>query len=107
MSKITKRAAALLFLGILLLLLAVRIWIGHEKSYFHMDEAYSYGLMNYDRLNITDNPDFLNEWHDSSYYADYLEVGSDELSDWTPVYENQKNDVHPPLYYCFLRRQRR
>ena len=27
----------------------------------------------------------------------------DELKDYSPVYANQKNDVHPPLYYLLLR----
>ena len=26
-----------------------------------------------------------------------------KFGDFTPVYENQKNDVHPPLYYLLLR----
>ena len=68
-----------------------------------MDEAYSYGLMNAERLNITDNPDFSNTWHTNQYYLDYLEVNQEEKNNWLPVYENQKNDVHPPLYYFLLR----
>ena len=68
-----------------------------------MDEMYSYGLMNYDKLNIADNSDFLNTWHNKEYYEDFLEVNKDELYDFKPVYENQKNDVHPPLYYLLLR----
>ncbi len=68
-----------------------------------MDEAYSYGLMNYDKLNITDNSDFLNQWHTKEYYLDYLEIEKEEAKDFSPVYENQKNDVHPPFYYFLLR----
>ena len=68
-----------------------------------MDENYSYGLMNYDKLNITDNEDFYNEWHDKEYFINYYSVNSNEVNDLKPVYENQKNDVHPPLYYLLLR----
>ncbi len=68
-----------------------------------MDESYSYGLMNYNKLNIADNEDFYNKWHDKNYYKDYLEVNSNEKWNLKPVYENQKNDVHPPLYYFLLR----
>lgn len=68
-----------------------------------MDEAYSYGLMNYDKLNITDNSDFFNQWHTKEYYLNYLEIEKEEAKDFSPVYENQKNDVHPPLYYLLLR----
>lgn len=79
------------------------IFIGTKKEYFHMDEAFSYGLMNYDKINITDNEDFLNNWHDNSYFIDYLSVNSDEVLDFSKVYTNQKNDVHPPLFYLLLR----
>ena len=68
-----------------------------------MDEAYSYGLTNYERLNISDNEDFFNTWHDKSYYLDYLTVDKEEANNFTAVYENQKNDVHPPFYYLLLR----
>ena len=68
-----------------------------------MDEMYSYGLMNYDKINITDNKDLMGEWHSPEYYKDYISISSDEASDWSPVYTNQVNDVHPPLFYLLLR----
>ena len=68
-----------------------------------MDEMYSYGLMNYNKLNIADNEDFQNVWHNKEYYLDYLTVNQNEKWNLKPVYENQKNDVHPPLYYLLLR----
>lgn len=76
---------------------------GMQKSYIHIDEGYSYGLINYDKLDITSNSDFYNTWHTNDYYNDYLTVNSDEKDNWMPVYENQKNDVHPPFYYLLLR----
>lgn len=76
---------------------------GMQKSYIHIDEGYSYGLINYDKLDITGNDDFYNTWHTKDYYKDYLTVNSDEKDNWMPVYENQKNDVHPPFYYFLLR----
>ena len=68
-----------------------------------MDEAYSLGLASYHRTEIQENEDFYNTWHNKEYYEDYLEVDSDEQNDFSQVYENQKNDVHPPLYYLLLR----
>lgn len=88
---------------IIVLQVIVRIYFGCEKQYFHMDEMYSYGLMNYHNLNITENDNFFNQWHTKKYYKDYLAVNSDEVWNWLPVYENQKNDVHPPLFYLLLR----
>ena len=68
-----------------------------------MDEMYSYGLTNYDRVNIYDNEDFYNQWHDAAYYKDYLVINEDERGNFAPVYTNQRDDVHPPLYYLMLR----
>ena len=98
-----KHKVALLLSLAILIQSAIYIAVGTEKQYFHMDEAYSFGLSNYDKVEIGDNEDFYNTWHDGSYYADYLEVDEDERFNFVPVYENQKNDVHPPLYYFFLR----
>ena len=76
---------------------------GANKSYIHMDEAYSLGLASYDKVGIQDNEDFYDTWHNKEYYEDYLAVNDDEVGQYSQVYENQKNDVHPPLYYLILR----
>lgn len=76
---------------------------GVNKSYIHMDEAYSLGLASYNKIEIQDNDDFYNVWHNKDYYEDYLAVNEHEKSQFSQVYENQKNDVHPPLYYLILR----
>ncbi len=76
---------------------------GINKSYIHMDEAYSMGLASYDKVEIQNNEDFYDKWHDKEYYKDYLVVNDDEVGQYSQVYENQKNDVHPPLYYLLLR----
>lgn len=81
----------------------VYIVCGINKSYIHMDEAYSLGLASYDKVEIQENEDFYNTWHNKEYYEDYLSVGEDEIGNYKGVYENQKNDVHPPLYYLLLR----
>lgn len=99
----SKKLTVILFIVILLLQVAVRVFVGYRKEYFHMDEAYSYGLMNYNKIEIANNPDFYDTWHSKDYYKDYFEIGNDEVSNFKPVYENQKNDVHPPLFYLLLR----
>ena len=76
---------------------------GIFKTYIHMDEAYSLGLASYDRVEIQANDDFYDELHNGKYYEDYLAVDDDEVGEYKQVYENQKNDVHPPLYYLLLR----
>lgn len=99
----SKKLTVILFIAIVLLQIAVRVFVGYRKEYFHMDEAYSYGLMNYNKIEITNNSDFYDTWHSKDYYKDYFEIGNDEVSNFKPVYENQKNDVHPPLFYLLLR----
>lgn len=81
----------------------IYMYVGMKKSYLHIDEAYSFGLTNYEKIDIQDNEDFFNHWHTKDYYEDYLSIQDDEIGNYKPVYENQKNDVHPPLYYLFLR----
>lgn len=81
----------------------VYVFAGVGKAYYHMDEMHSYGLANYDRVQIYENDDFYNEWHDAGYYKDYVVVNEDERGDFAPVYNNQRDDVHPPLYYLLLR----
>lgn len=87
----------------IILQVALRIEYGIEKPYLHIDEGYSYGLMNYDKVDIMNNDDFYNNWHTDAYYEDYLTISKDEATNFAPVYENQKNDVHPPLFYLLLR----
>lgn len=93
-----------LMLAVLLcVLLAAYALVGTKKAYLHMDEAYSLGLCQYDRVDLTENPDFYDVWHDADYYADYLSLGEDQRGDLNAVYANQRDDVHPPLYYLLLR----
>ena len=99
----SKQKEIIAIICILIIQTMVYVFWGLNKEYIHMDEAYSFGLVNYDKVEIQDNPDFYNTWHTDEYYTDYLVVNEDEKNDFSSVYENQKNDVHPPLYYLFLR----
>lgn len=105
--KLESQKSRNLVIGILIVIIILqvitRVYFGFQKEYFHMDEMYSYGLMNYHNINITDNEDFYDKWHTKEYYQDYIQVNSEEAWDWSPVYINQKNDVHPPLFYLLLR----
>ncbi len=88
---------------VLIMQTVVYVLAGTSKVYIHMDEAFSLALTQYDKISITDNADFYNTWHTNEYYQDYLAVQEKDRGNWGPVYENQKNDVHPPLYYVLLR----
>lgn len=92
-----------LLIFIILLQVLLRVQVADEKAYLQIDEGYSYGLMNYNKVDIIANDDIYGRWNDKSYYQDYLSISSDEALDFKPVYENQKNDVHPLFYYLLLR----
>lgn len=98
-----KKTEILIICIIILLQTIIFALVGANKSYIHMDEAYSLGLASYDKIEIQDNEDFYNTWHSNEYYEDYLTVNEDEKGKFAQVYENQKNDVHPPFYYLLLR----
>lgn len=101
MKKINKEKIALFL--IIVIQIIVYIFLGIQKTYIHMDEAYSIGLTNYDKVDMTQNEDFYNNWHNKEYYEDYISIEKEEVTNIKPVYENQKNDVHPPFYYLLLR----
>ena len=98
-----KSKEILVIISILILQTLLYIFWGTQKAYIHMDEAYSLGLASYDKTEIQANEDFYNTWHNKEYFEDYLSVQEDEIGQYSQVYENQKNDVHPPLYYLILR----
>lgn len=98
-----KKIEILVIALILIIQSAFFVYIGNQKAYLHMDEAYSFGLSSFDQVELHEKDGFFDIWHNSEYYRDYLIVDSDEQGDYTPVYENQKNDVHPPFYYLLLR----
>lgn len=92
------------WLGLILVVqTVVYVFAGMQKAYFHMDEIYSYGLANHETVQIYDTEGFYGEWHGPEYYDRYLTVDESESGDFSAVYENQKNDVHPPLFYGLLR----
>lgn len=93
----------ILLLTVIIIQIMIYVFLGTQKSYIHMDEAYSIGLTNYNKVDITENADFYNNWHTKEYYQDYISISKEELTNIKPVYENQKNDVHPPFYYLLLR----
>ena len=98
-----KRIEILVITILIIIQSILYVIVGRHKEYLHIDEAYSFGLTHYNKIEILDNEDFFNTWHNNKYYENYLAVQKEEIGNYKPVYENQKNDVHPPLYYLLLR----
>jgi hypothetical protein len=70
------------------------------KRFYDNDEAYSYGLSNHDM-----SPTFKRNEYESTYdifYNNYFAVQKNSRFNYKKVWKNQKNDVHPPVYYMFL-----
>lgn len=102
-TKLEKIIIIILLSLIILAQIVAIIYATSKREYYHIDEYYSHGLMQYKRAFIYENEDFINNWHDKDYYKDYLVINENEKFDFSSVYKNQIEDVHPPLYYLLLR----
>ena len=94
----TKRmlaVAALLAVG-----LALMLYYAAHKQGYHVDELYTYELANYPGGFYALEDGYMDSWHDGSFYSAALTPG--RLFDYTIPWNNQKIDVHPPLYYCLI-----
>lgn len=103
MKKQEKINVVLLFILIIFAQIFAIVYATGKREYYHIDEYYSHGLMGYKRAFIYENEDFLDNWHNKEYYKDYLVISENEKYDFSSVYNNQVEDVHPPLYYLLLR----
>lgn len=101
--KLEKIIVIILFILILLVQILAITYATSKREYYHIDEYYSHGLMQYKRAFIYENDDFIDNWHNKEYYKDYLVIDENEKFDFSKVYENQVEDVHPPMYYFLLR----
>lgn len=78
------------------------IAISSKKNYY-IDEIYSYGLSNYTGEGIDMEIAYNKTYTPGvSVFWDYLQVQDGERFDYQNVWENQAEDVHPPLYYAIL-----
>ena len=104
MEKIKSNKKVIIFLILIILVQVLfKIYLDYNKEDFFIDELYSYGLMNYKQAFIFEEESFRENWHNKEYFDDYLVVSEDEALDFSPVYDNQEEDYHPPLYYLLLR----
>lgn len=93
----------LLFCLVWLLLFLNCFYWGSQKEGYYIDELWSYGLANsYYAPFLQDQDDYMDHWHGSGFYMNYLTVDSGDAFSYVSVYDNQVHDVHPPLYYMLL-----
>jgi len=78
-----------------------------KKEGWHSDEIWSYGYANsyYQKDIYVDkdgNPMNYGEWVDGSVLWDYLVVNKGEQFEYGSIYQNQINDLSPPLHSMIL-----
>lgn len=86
-----------------ILLVALMILVINAKESYHMDEIYTYGLSN----NIGDgfmSPKEAPYTYEPAVkmYTEYMIVEEGENFELEHVWNNQEDDVHPPLYYMLI-----
>ena len=86
----------------MLTVLAVCLLFAQRKNGMFIDEIYTYGLSNSHYapfLKDVAGGELEGAVLTRQELLDYVTVGEDEIGDFGSVYDNQVNDVHPPLYY--------
>ena len=80
--------------------LALMIFYGLRKQGYHVDELYTYELTNYPGGFYALQEGYLDTWQQGSLYESALHPA--RPFDYAIPWNNQKIDVHPPLYYCVV-----
>lgn len=85
---------------ILLLVVGLAMMLGYasRKQGYHVDELYTYELTNYPGGFYALEESYLDTWQEGSLFQSALSPG--RAFDYSVPWNNQKIDVHPPLYYC-------
>ena len=98
--KVKGKAKSIVIIMIILLQMIIIICSMGKKVNFHVDEYWTYTLSNSDtgQFDIEEGVTYSGD----DIFLDSLAVNTDHRFDYSLVWENQKNDVHPPLYYVFM-----
>ncbi len=89
-------------LAILIVLIAViAIFFGTRKIDYHVDEVWTFGLANHIG-GIEPDIEYGKTYSGMGFFKDFMEVDSNHRFDYVNLWQNQANDVHPPLYYIFV-----
>ena len=80
--------------------LAMMIFYAARKTGYHVDELYTYELANYPGGFYALQDGYLDAWQDGALFERALHPA--QPFDYRIPWNNQKIDVHPPLYYCLV-----
>ena len=93
-----KRLPAML--ALLAVGLALMLFYTARKQGYHVDELYTYELTNCPGGFYALEDGYMDTWHDGTFYQASLSAG--QPFRYSIPWNNQKIDVHPPLYYCLV-----
>lgn len=86
---------------LILVQMAVMIWYGMQKSDYHVDEYYTFGLANHHGEKTMEFQDGVS-YQGDQVFMDYLAASPEHRVDYGNVWDNQREDVHPPFYYVLI-----
>lgn len=95
---ISRSFRTMVIYGVFILLMIITIT---QKENYHLDETASYGLSNNVGSTTIRFDDGI-KYEVDDIFKQYLAVDKLERFNYQNVWENQKKDVHPPLYYAIL-----
>lgn len=98
MKSINKSKIVIIICIIGLLQLAASIYFAGQKNYLFFDEVFSYPAAN----NTKELEFYENQWMDGEWFEQFMSVSPDQRFNYRIPYENQIDDVHPPLFYMFM-----
>lgn len=96
-NKARTRNGLIYILFIILMVFTIR-----NKTNLYVDEVYSYGLANHTDGMFMQIEDGKTYYPSNTPWISYMAVSADSRFDYANVWENQAQDVHPPLYYVIL-----
>lgn len=79
-------------------------FFGTRKINYHIDEYFTYALANKENASMPEWPEWENQkvYTGDTFFSESLMPNERERFQYPMVWENQKNDVHPPLYYVLV-----
>lgn len=98
-----KKTLAVLALMVILAVQGVMMGqFGARKTAYHVDELYTFELANCPHTWFSFREGFMESWVDGAEIRKAMTVDGPGDLDYSIPYRNQKNDVHPPLYYFVI-----
>lgn len=101
--KIVKKKVTAVFLYLLYFSVIVIMTATQKTGLWELDEVFSYGLSNYAGegivMPVSDGHTYIPS---SQIFRAYMAVDEQNAFRYDNVWQNQADDVHPPLYYAVL-----